>query len=665
MKVFTAFSGYDSQCMALDRLGIDYSLVGWSEIDKYAIQAHNAVYPQYADRNYGDICKIDWIKVPDFDLFTYSFPCGLAGTKVKTIQGYKNIEGVVVGDKVLTHNNRYCEVIRTMSRLCPDYYNINAIGCKLKLTAEHPLYVLRDGVEQWVKVKDLQKTDKLSYCIPQSNVTLNLSNEELWLLGRYVADGFVNKHLYNSVLFAIGYEKEKEFLENIPKKHKDRFHKIKKSCWEYRIADKRLQSLCLEFGTGAKNKKIPEWLFYANKEQVICFLNGYFAGDGHVRYRSGTKVQMFTTVSKELFLGIQMLLLKCYGKVCSLSIRHDERKATFNDTYNGQISFTDSKHQLIRGERIFVAIKKVERVESEVHVFNMEVEKDNSYTCDNVNTHNCTDISSAGQQKGLTEGSGTRSSLLWECRKAIEIKRPKYLLMENVKALTSDKFMPYLRKWLFFLESMGYSNFTKVLNSKDYGVPQNRERVFVVSILGDERYYFPKPFQPDKKLKDLLDENVDDRYYLSQCCISSFIRKNEIQREKGNGFTFKPTNGDCIAKTITTHPNDRLDDNYIIEPLEPRAYGISNTITIVQKDNLLYEPINNKYFRIRKLTERECFRLMGVSEENIDKIQNAGISKTQQYKMAGNSIVIDVLYYIFKKLFIDKKANKGDEQILF
>lgn len=75
LKVFTAFSGYDSQCMALDRLGVDYDLVGWSEIDKYAIQAHNAVYPQYRDRNFGDICHIDWAKVPDFDLFTYSFPC--------------------------------------------------------------------------------------------------------------------------------------------------------------------------------------------------------------------------------------------------------------------------------------------------------------------------------------------------------------------------------------------------------------------------------------------------------------------------------------------------------------------------------------------------------------------------------------------------------------
>lgn len=75
LKVFTAFSGYDSQCMALDKLGIDYELVGWSEIDKYAIQAHNAIYPQWADRNYGDISKINWDEVPDFDLFTYSSPC--------------------------------------------------------------------------------------------------------------------------------------------------------------------------------------------------------------------------------------------------------------------------------------------------------------------------------------------------------------------------------------------------------------------------------------------------------------------------------------------------------------------------------------------------------------------------------------------------------------
>jgi len=75
LRVFTAFSGYDSQCMALDRIGLPYDLVGWSEIDKYAIAAHNAIYPQFTERNYGDISQIDWSQVPDFDLFTYSSPC--------------------------------------------------------------------------------------------------------------------------------------------------------------------------------------------------------------------------------------------------------------------------------------------------------------------------------------------------------------------------------------------------------------------------------------------------------------------------------------------------------------------------------------------------------------------------------------------------------------
>lgn len=75
LRVFTAFSGYDSQCLALNRANIDYELVGWSEIDKFAIKAHNALFPQWTDRNFGDISKIDWNMVPDFDLFTYSSPC--------------------------------------------------------------------------------------------------------------------------------------------------------------------------------------------------------------------------------------------------------------------------------------------------------------------------------------------------------------------------------------------------------------------------------------------------------------------------------------------------------------------------------------------------------------------------------------------------------------
>lgn len=558
----------------------------------------------------------------------------------------------------------------------------------------------------------------------------------------------------------------------------------------------------------------------------------------------------------------------------------------------------------------------------------------------------CTDISTAGQQKGLAEGSGTRSSLLWECRKAIEAKRPKYLLMENVKNLVSKKFTPYLKEWLRFLEGQGYSNYTKVLNAKDFGVPQNRERVFMVSILGEALFHFPKPFTLEKRLKDVLEKDVDESFYLSEKIVKTFLARNEKNKAKGNGFKFEPTMGDVIASSILTNAGSRDCDNYVYvvgntnpsghgmngnvfnsnglcptlttnkgegprilesaptdlnskgtkygnkrvqslvdsgkisghevqfldaynqtvydicgtikttidsscmsfisepiscalrgrnpenpsdrnagieleqtlelgtdiancittvqkdslvaepkcvaytrddkgkvvsrrltdiantihgstgcggstdcfvaEPqvltpkrteygkalrkdydagriqesrhnmteLEPRTDGICNTITTVQKDNLLLEPKvleaaetlkvianatrkqdcdvtinpdlslrpyvkdkaksgiselqtdydesigstlisarpNSIYglttnYRIRKLTPRECFRLMGVFEKDIDNIQKSGISKTQQYKMAGNSIVVDVLYYIFKKMFVDKSCE--------
>lgn len=130
----------------------------------------------------------------------------------------------------------------------------------------------------------------------------------------------------------------------------------------------------------------------------------------------------------------------------------------------------------------------------------------------------CTDISNAGKQAGLSDGSGTRSSLLWECEKAIRDKRPKYLLMENVKALVQKKFMPDFRRWITLLEGYGYSNFWQVLNAKDFGISQNRERVFMVSIWGGQSYNFPKGFPLGKCVEDCMVgvEDIGEDYYVDQ-----------------------------------------------------------------------------------------------------------------------------------------------------
>lgn len=173
----------------------------------------------------------------------------------------------------------------------------------------------------------------------------------------------------------------------------------------------------------------------------------------------------------------------------------------------------------------------------------------------------CQDFSNAGKQAGGEEGSGTRSSLLWECRRAIIAKKPKFLLMENVAALVSQKFLPTFNKWQEELGSYGYTNFAQVLNAKHYGVPQNRERIFLVSIHGDAWYNFPQPVRLTKRLKDVIEPVVDEKYYLSDKMLNYFERVNA---DKSHGHNFSPKQGADVAFTIRTAPGQRVDDNFIL-----------------------------------------------------------------------------------------------------
>lgn len=178
----------------------------------------------------------------------------------------------------------------------------------------------------------------------------------------------------------------------------------------------------------------------------------------------------------------------------------------------------------------------------------------------------CQDISIAGNQAGADENSGTRSSLMYETLRIVNKLKPKYVVWENVKNLISDKHWHNFNNYLQQMQNLGYDSYYNVLNAKDYGIPQNRERVFTISIrqdLNSNGYYFPEKQKLKLRLKDMLDKSVDEKYYLSDKAIN-FFKQNEIkQRERGNGFRFNVTNGDNIAKTITTCAGSRMDDNFI------------------------------------------------------------------------------------------------------
>lgn len=148
--------------------------------------------------------------------------------------------------------------------------------------------------------------------------------------------------------------------------------------------------------------------------------------------------------------------------------------------------------------------------------------------------------------------------------------------MENVKALVSDKFMPEFKRWMLWLQSLGYNNFTQVMNAKDYGVPQNRERVFMVSVLDDTVFYFPKPYTLDRRLKDVLEANVDESYYLSDEKIQSIIEHCERKQAEGCGFKTNFQTPDGISGTIKTREGQREYDTYIQEDLFNEENDLTN-----------------------------------------------------------------------------------------
>lgn len=381
----------------------------------------------------------------------------------------------------------------------------------------------------------------------------------------------------------------------------------------------------------------------------------------------------------------------------------------------------------------------------------------------------CQAFSLAGKRKGEDDKRGI---LFYNSHEFIKKNNPRYFIFENVKGLLSDDGGKTFARWIDYLggksvngnpvifpheESVPYHVYHKVLNAKNYGVPQNRERVFIIGIRDDEdnNFSFPKEIPLTKRLKDVLEENVSEKYFLSEKLLNFFIKHTEKHQAKGNGFKFKPKEEESIAQAVTTKAGTRPDDNYLqvksatskgyelaeigedsinfehpnsktrrgrvgvgvgqtlttscnqgvaigairgryidnpksresglptIQMLEINENNVSNCLTTVQKDNVVIEPIiyrignysksnhnassiidrngisptvmenhgtvtavNTFDYRIRKLTPRECFRLMDFPES----FDFSFVSDSQAYKQAGNSIVVNVLSEIIKKL---------------
>lgn len=260
----------------------------------------------------------------------------------------------------------------------------------------------------------------------------------------------------------------------------------------------------------------------------------------------------------------------------------------------------------------------------------------------------CQDLSLVGKQKGMAKGTSTRSGLLWEVERILnECKElPQVLLMENVPQVHSKKNIVDFDKWIEFLQSKGYSNFWQDLNAKDYGTPQSRNRTFMVSILGSYDYIFPKSFELKLRLKDMLEDEVDEKFYLSDKQVESIktstYTQNQRRIQDKNICDTLCTRDWKDPKVVvlgnyspSNHNASRIVDNNGIAPTVMENHG---TVTATKIG-----------LRTRKLTPKEYWRLMGFDDEDYEKASKVN-SNSQLYKQAGNSIVVNVLEAIFKEL---------------
>jgi DNA (cytosine-5)-methyltransferase 1 len=242
----------------------------------------------------------------------------------------------------------------------------------------------------------------------------------------------------------------------------------------------------------------------------------------------------------------------------------------------------------------------------------------------------CQAFSLVGKRLGKNDKRGI---LFFNSLEFIKVNKPRYFIFENVKGLLSDDNGNTFAEWVALLggksvngsplifsfeDSVPYHLYWSVLNAKDYGVPQNRERVFLIGIRDDRdnNFRFPKEERLTKSLKDVLEDDVDEKYFLSERMINYLESNSDKQKENGNGFKYNPTDGNKIANSITTKAGNRMDDDFI----------------------------RNGY-KIRRLTPRECFRLMDFPDTF-----TWTCSDSQAYKQAGNSIVVSVLAKIINNL---------------
>lgn len=716
LKMIELFSGIGATRQAMSELDPNWEYI-CCEIDDKAYASYCAIHGPTP--NLGDITKVE--RLPEADLVTWSYPCIRGDQRVQTREGLVPIKDVKVGDEVLTHKGRYKSVIAHAMTGIHGTMRIHTPISDLYCTRDHLIYTRfklkpnRHRNEEgrvrrtftppyWAPAVSLQKENYVGYVVnpverplewegamvkgPQGRPTLRtelcrqLDREDFWwVCGRYVADGwtFQSETQSAKVTIAIGKGKDADIekLERV-------FHvsiaqeRTVKKC---HICNTEFMEFVLKyFGHGASEKFIHQDVLDLPVHLLKAFLDGYLSGDGY--FNEDTGEWNCNSVSERLIRDLQQVIMKVHHAAPKYNFfKRPETTIIEGRVVNQKDSYslrwhTDSRKQdkmFYEDGIIWAPVKSIE-VLNPTNVYDISVEDDCSFVCEGMAVHNCQSVSQAGSQKGMVEGSGTASSLAWEVIRLLreakdEETLPHALLMENVPAILNKRNIAEFTRLVEELDAMGYESSYRVLNAKDYGVPQNRKRCFMISILRSEgglgSFQWPEPCPDGRVLKDVLEpaDDVPEKYYLSESRLEGLMRSTAKQAGKGNGFAFKPKGADDIAFSVTTCAGSRKTDNFVCVQTATlagkghecirRIYspeGLSPTVvTAAGGGHIPKVELPGQETRCRKLTPLECFRLMGFSDEAFRRAKGLGLCDTDLYRQAGNSIAVPCLKAIFKE----------------
>jgi len=452
LRVIELFAGVGSQTQALKNIGIEHEIVGISEIDKYAIQSYEAIHGKV--NNFGDITKISKLS-SNIDLLTYSFPCFERGTLVQTMEGFKKIEDIEVGEYVLTHTNNYNKVLKTMNQIANEIYKLKVMCSEdIMVTKEHPFYV-RERYREWnsyIKrserkfknpvwkpIKELTRNCYVGTPVNSieenyiwegasiknqwghPNVVKNEISEFLnkkdfwWLMGRYLGDGWQRSGGGIIICSADTKTKKIEDVRNVIEKLGINYSESKeRTVTKFHISKQEYGEFCKQFGIGAINKFIPEKVLNLPVLLLKAFIEGYISADGCFTKGSFKA----SSISKKLIYTLAQAIHKAYKTHCCIYMTTRAKKCIIegrivnqNNTYS--ICFKKEKKKQDKGfyedGYIWSPVNSIEKLPYNDSVYNLEVENDNSYVVQNIIVHNCTDVSISGKQEGFSKHSGTRS----------------------------------------------------------------------------------------------------------------------------------------------------------------------------------------------------------------------------------------------------------------